>query len=522
MLRNIFSFVCFVLFLAVFNTAAAAGRGTILYVPLDNRPVCLEYSVNSMLAAGWNVETPPEEFIASNEHSGDPDKLYEWLAARAPLANAVIVSSDAMLYGGLVDSRTHHIDRAVLEERAERLVNLKKSGGAPLVYVFATIMRSPKASGAPVEPPYYAEWGSRIFKLGEMDDKLDLKELGRRERRERARLLKEIPQEVRADNAKRRALNIEMTELLLHGVESGDFDYLLIGRDDTAPFSQAHKEARKMGILVSELPKERIRFFAGADQLGMVLLNRAANRLSFEIPMVFAAYGDGRGKKTIPSYEDDTVDISVKEHIHAVGGWPTKYLHRADMVLLVNTPESGVTLEAANPVNNGVVTRQQQRFMKKLAYFAGRQDKPVAVADIAYGNGADNALVKELFRTGMAYGIEAYGGWNTAGNTIGFALSQGLLAPDMTKDGKDNLLNIRYLDDWAYQANVRMKVSSELIWPNHWPNSGLNSEQLVAAENMIAREMMEVAAPVMTEKTVEKYKFNLPWQRMFEVRVAEK
>ena len=119
MLRKLLSFICCILFLTLLNTAGAAGRGTILFVPLDNRPVCLEYSVNSMQAAGWNVETPPEEYIASNHRSGNPDKLYEWLAERAPLANAVIVSSDAMLYGGLVDSRTHHIDREVLKERAE-------------------------------------------------------------------------------------------------------------------------------------------------------------------------------------------------------------------------------------------------------------------------------------------------------------------------------------------------------------------------------------------------------------------
>lgn len=296
MLRRLSAFICFILFLSAFSVAGAAGRGTILFVPLDNRPVCLEYSVNSMAAAGWNVETPPEEYIASNEHSGDPDKLYEWLAERAPLANAVIVSSDALLYGGLVDSRTHHIERDVLEERAHRLVNLKDLGGNPLVYVFTTIMRSPRASAAPVEPPYYAEWGSKIFQLGELEDREDLKEITRRERKELKRLLQEIPAEVRADNMQRRALNIEMTELLLHGVESGDFDYLLIGRDDTAPYSQAHKEARKMDILVRELPKERIRFFAGADQLGMVLLNRAANRLSYEIPFVLPLTVTARAK----------------------------------------------------------------------------------------------------------------------------------------------------------------------------------------------------------------------------------
>ena len=521
MIRKFLAFIFTVLFLSLTADVSAAGKGTILFVPLDNRPVCLEYSVNSMAAAGWNVETPPEEYIASNEHSGNPDKLYEWLAERAPLANAVIVSSDAMLYGGLVDSRTHHIERDVLKARAERLVGLKDLGGDPLVYVFTTIMRSPRASAAPVEPPYYAEWGSRIFQLGELEDREDLKEITRRERKDLKRLLKEIPPEVRADNMQRRALNIEMTELLLHGVESGDFDYLLIGRDDTAPFSQAHKEARKMGILVSELPKERIRFFAGADQLGMVLLNRAANRISYEIPMVYAAYGDGKGKDTIPSYEDDPVDVSVKEHIHAVGGWPTKYLHRADMVLLVNTPSSGVTLEASAPSNNGVAGEQQHRFMRKLDYYQN-QAKPVAVADIAYGNGADNALVKELFAEGKAYELAAYGGWNTAGNTIGFALAQGLLAPDMTVEAKDNLLNIRYLDDWAYQANVRMKVSAELIWPNKWPNSGLNAEQLIAAEKQITKDITEVAAPLMTQQTVDAYRFNLPWQRMFEVRVSQK
>ena len=196
--------------------------------------------------------------------------------------------------------------------------------------------------------------------------------------------------------------------------------------------------------------------------------------------------------------------------------------------LIRNVDEDGVAgwtfgpFETASvPSNDGTVTKQQERFMKKLNYFEDK-GKPVAVADIAYGNGADNALVKELFAHNKAYSVAAYGGWNTAGNTIGFALSQGLLAPDMTEAGRDNLLNIRYLDDWAYQANVRMKVSAELIWPNHWPNSGLNSEQLVAAENLITKEIKNIASPLMTEETVDGYQFNLPWQRMFEVRVAQK
>lgn len=84
--------ICFVLaffviyFLPFTITEASMGRNTLLFVPLDNRPVCLDYAVETMQAAGWNVETPPLEYIASSDHSGNPDKLYEWLAA--PIRNS--------------------------------------------------------------------------------------------------------------------------------------------------------------------------------------------------------------------------------------------------------------------------------------------------------------------------------------------------------------------------------------------------------------------------------------------------
>lgn len=499
---------------------ANMGRNTLLFVPLDNRPVCLDYTVESMKAAGWNVETPPLEYIASNDHSGDPDKLYAWLAERSATANAIVVSSDALIYGGLVDSRTHHLPKETLTARADRLLNLKANGGDPLIYVFTTIMRSPKASSAPVEPAYHAKWGPKLFKLGALEDKLDLKEISRRERKELAALQAEIPQAIQADSAQRRSMNIATTELLLHGVESGDFDYLLIGRDDTAPYSQAHKEARKMDILVRELPKERIRFFSGADQLGMVLLSRAASRVSYEIPMVYVDFAAGKGGETIPTYEDDKIAFSAAEHIHAAGGWPTEKLERADLVLAVNTPLTGVTLEASNPVNDGAISKQTEAFVADVQSYL-HKGKEVAVADVAYGNGADNALVKELFQTGVAEELAAYGGWNTAGNALGFALGQGLLAKDMEVEDRQHLLNVRYLDDWAYQANVRNKTYVELIWPNYWPNSELNTEQVQAAEAVITKDILTLAEPVLGEQ-VKEYTFTLPWKRMFEVEVNKK
>ncbi len=505
--------------LGLSQTALAAGE-TILYVPMDNRPVCLDYTVQSMQAAGWDVQLPPREYIAGANTGGDLEKLFTWLEQNANKAVAVVASGDALLYGGLVASRTHDIPLPVLQQRAERLVQLKSHYGGNRVYIFSTIMRSPKAGSAPTEPAYYSEWGTKIFRLGELEDKLELKQISRRETRELADLRQEIPQEVQQDLYARRANNIRATELLLHGVESGDFDYMLIGRDDTARYSQAHREARNMDILVRELPKERIRFFAGADQLGLLLLARANNRLQYELPLVNVTYAAGRGGATVPSYEDDTVAESAKQHILAAGGFPVPVRKNADVILAVNTPVDGVTLEASSSANTYNVPKETAAFAHKVEDLLAMA-YPVALADVKFGNGADNALVKTLHEKGLAYRLAAYGGWNTAGNSLGFALAQGLLAKQYTKEAHEDLLNVRYLDDWAYQANVRMQTYRQLIWPNYWPNSGLSAEQQAAAEDYITKEIARVSHPYMGN-TASSYSYTLPWDRMFEVKVERK
>lgn len=499
--------------------AGSAVRSTILYVPMDNRPVCLDYTVATMQAAGWDVLTPPAEYLADEERSGDADKLFAWLEENARRSVAVVASSDALLYGGLVASRTHEIPFETLKARAERLIKLKNTHGGQRVYVFTTIMRSPKASAAPVEPAYYAEWGPKIFRMGALEDKLELKKIKRREVKELADLRSTIPQAVREDMYTRRANNIRATELLLHGVESGDFDYMLIGRDDTAAFSQAHREARSMDILVHELPKERIRFFAGADQLGLLLLSRASTRLQYNYPLVNVTYAAGKGGETVPSYEDDTVAESVKQHIYAAGAFPAKLRKYADIVLAVNTPENGVTLESSNAANNYKLSAATGNFTKKIARLLKNGHK-VAVADIKYGNGADNSFVTDLFANGLAYKLAAYSGWNTAGNSIGYALAQGLLDDRYAPGTQEELLTVRYLDDWAYQANVRDNTFRNLIWPNYWPNSGLKDEKLKGAEEYIAREIKKVAGEKIGAE-IDNYTIRLPWKRMFEIGVTK-
>lgn len=500
--------------------AAVKSRGTMVYVPMDTRPVCKDYTVATMKAAGWEVLVPPEELLSSADRDGQPDKLLEWLEQNTPKAVAVVASADALIYGGLVDSRTHHIEPSVLQSRVERLLSLKKKVHSPDIYVFVTIMRSPKASAAPVEPVYYQEWGGKLFRHGALRDKVELQGLSRKENKELQELNRTIPRNVIADYYDRRRTNIRTSELLLHGIESDSFNYLLVGRDDTNPLSQAHKEARYMSSLVSNFSNSKIRFFSGADQLGLVLLTQAANRLTFTTPLVYTEFGNGKGGETVPTYEDDTVAESARQHIFAAGAFPSKNAATADYVLLVNTPYNGKTLEASDAKNNGVADKNTKAFADKVQSYIER-GKKVIVSDSAYGNGADNALVKELFRRGLAYHVAAYGGWNTSGNTLGFALSQGMESPFYEGNAARDLLTVRYLDDWAYQANARMDVYQHVIWPKQMPNSGFTPEQKRIAEAAIKESITKVAEPVMGSVAKE-YDFKLPWSRMFEVQPVKK
>lgn len=82
----------------------ASAKEKILFIPIDNRPVCLGYTVETLKAAGWDIQTPPEEYIAGRNRMGNPDKLFKWLEDNALLATDAVVSSDSLIYGGVGSS----------------------------------------------------------------------------------------------------------------------------------------------------------------------------------------------------------------------------------------------------------------------------------------------------------------------------------------------------------------------------------------------------------------------------------
>ena len=123
-----------------------------------------------------------------------------------------------------------------------------------------------------------------------------------------------------------------------------------------------------------------------------------------------------------------------------------------------------------------------------------------------------NALRDE----GLLFKLYGYAGWNTATNSVGFALGQGVLSVRLPEDDVDRLLLTRYLDDWGYQSNVRTAVTNQLAMlldGGAYLNLGRYEP---AVQLRVTRLLREFAARNLPPYPgVDHLNFYFPWHRMF-------
>ena len=490
------------------------AKGKIIFIPHDNRPISFVQTVESAEGLGYEIVTPPENLLGNRTASGKSDELWQWLFAEIKTADSVVLSADSLIYGSLVDSRKHDLKLEQVLGRADNFSKLKEINPNLRVYVFASVMRSPRSSFGGVEPSYYEQYGPNIFAATALEDKAETVGLTKTEEKELHKLKELVPGAAFSDWLDRRTKNFKVNSKLVAMVKNNDFVYLALGRDDNAPFSQTRKESRLLKEQGANVPISKFQCLAGIDELGMVLLTRAINDLSFKIPLVLVQYADGVGKDTVPTYSDEAIDKSIWQHLFAAGAVPTKYYERADFVLMVNTSYDGRTLEASGADNNYIPKLNTLSFADKVTQEL-KEGRAVAIADISFANGADNALLQELSQRKLLPKLLAYGGWNTANNSAGFVIAQGILAKDKNNQDKNYLLGIRLLDDWAYQANIRQELNSEIVYPHN--GSAVDIEKLKPLLIADGNEKLKIFINnKLSDFKINNAQISFPWNRMFE------
>ncbi|MFT8411832.1 MAG: DUF4127 family protein [Schleiferilactobacillus perolens] len=500
----------------------------IVYIPLDERPCNDEYPLR--LFAGMDdiaVTAPPKTMLGHKKTPANVDSIRRFVLANIGDADALVASTEMLVYGGLLPSRIYPITGTTpdVEAYTRFIKQLKASIPGLRIYLSNLIMRTPRYNSSDEEPDYYGQYGESIFTMAWLQDKEKRQGLTSTEKVKLAGLTVQVPPEYVADYAGRRERNLAINLANIDLVAKGAIDYLVIPQDDSAEYGYtAHDQAIIYPAIKKKRLQTKIAVYPGADESGYSLLARAVQTIRQHQLRVFPVYASSLGKLAIPLYEDRPLCITAESHILASGCQLVAAPQEADIILGVNTPGKQM-IEAFDQLNRPAVTydtfRNLRSFVTELAYYQ-KKKVPIAVADSAYANGGDLELLSLLDTTGLLPRLAAYRGWNTDGNTLGSAIATAVILHGSKTADKQKELWSCILDDGIYQPLVRKETTEEYL-----PTVGANYFDLGSQADQIAqlvsRQIVTQAqeyVPKMAEMQRDtQYKITFPWNRMFEIFV---
>ena len=454
----------------------------IAFIPIDNRPVC--YQLPKQIA---ELERECEIVLPKRELLGDLTKQADFVAITDWLKNLenidiIVCCLDTIAYGGLISSRRNNDRLDTIKQRINTFVDVIKKNNAD-VYAFSSIMRISNNNFNEEEKFYWKDYGKKLFEYSYKLHKTGMAkadEFG-------------IPEEILQDYLQGRKRNFEINKYYIELATQGIFKTLVFSKDDCAKFGLNVQEAKELKKLSKNHPDIYIK--TGADEIPLSLLSRALNR--HKHIKVFPKYLNPDFTNNISKYEDISVKESVEAQLELCGAVVCGNEEDSDMVLLVNnfTEEQG---ELVMNINVPLFSSEL-----KLP------EKPYFIADIMNANGSDNQFAEELLKLKYLKEFYGYAAWNTTGNTLGSVISAALTyfgAKKPNREAFDMLQLTRFLDDWAYQANVRREIR----------DNAENLKNGIVKQKMQKFEERLVKAFALKNIDIE-YKF--PWNRFFETEI---
>ena len=483
----------------------------IVLLPLDERPC--NYRYPQMLFqenAAFSLTVPDVSIMPDKKQAADFEKIRDFLFAACADADCLVVSLEMLLYGGLLPSRLHRLSTETLGMRLKVLQELKARRPSLTIYAIGLIMRCPQYSSADEEPDYWEICGKEMFAFGVCKDK---GETGA----QYDALARQVAPYLDAFTT-RRAVNLRMLERALDYV--GDtIDFMVIPQDDSAPYGWTAIDQRKIRAAVSDKGKMLdCLIYPGADEAGLTLLARYVNSV-VGTPRVAVDYSSCAAPKAIPAFEDRPLGESVKLQLAAAGCLRAGDEFSSDFTLMVNAPASGMVSAADTSDSRSYQTeRSLAEYALKIRDLT-RCGVRVAVADVAYANGADTQLVRMLDSANVAMQVSAYAGWNTSSNTLGTAIAQACLFRACGDSAAHKrFLALRYFEDAGYCAYTRKTVCERDL-----PGLGLNYFDAGERRGKVAHIVAQTIAAHMREimpQVAADYRITqceMPWKRMFEV-----
>ncbi|WP_291425071.1 DUF4127 family protein [Deinococcus sp.] len=224
-------------------------------LPLDSRPATRVLpALIAGLPPGAAPSVPPATLLGNAKTGADPQALAAWIAAQ-PADRPLIVSLDALAYGGLVQSRNSPLDAASAVSNLQPLRDWGQRTGQP-IYAFITLPRQPDATDRP--------------------------------------------------------RNLEVVRQMIAWAAEGVFRELHVTWDDALPGSPAPQE----GAALARTAPENVHIYPGADEVLSMLVARA---IAPETRSARVEYSDPEAARAVMKYEGIPLTQSAVNHAQASG-----------------------------------------------------------------------------------------------------------------------------------------------------------------------------------------------------------
>lgn len=546
----------------------------ILLLPLDERPCNASFPGRLFPADKVQILLPQK--LGHKKEPADFFVLSDFLFEKAKDADALLLSLDMLLYGGLIPSRLHHLKTETLFSRLHLIRELKEKYPALPIYAFATVMRCPAYSSDDEEPDYYERFGSAIHARGALmhralaglttsseaegpvpspagltsaasgegeisapfssdpagttsAEPVSASSLDNEDSQDPEPCLSSDFETCLADYLARRALNKQLSLQALELVKEGILESIVFPQDDSMRFGfpAMDQEEIRRHILTLGLT-ERAMMYPGSDEVALTLLCRLLLKHHGLLPKVYVKYLTDGARSLIPLYEGLPLSATTSYQLHAAGCVTAVTCTEADIVLLETAP-SGSMEEAWSQPSRSPSYFAERNFPEMLSFIKRMRGagKVVTVADNAYANGGDLDLIRILDADHLLMDLQGYAGWNTNANTMGCAIAmgvcaflygeQGLFHDPAAEAKRRNFLISRYLEDACYQADVRQCVT-EKISPLGFDYFFTGEEEGEVRDLILAELQIRIKTELSSlADRIQIRRLTLPWKRMFEI-----
>ncbi|HEU4743060.1 MAG TPA: DUF4127 family protein [Meiothermus sp.] len=488
----------------------------ILLLPCDTRPPTLELPHQLARVAGVEMLSPPLEILNHLNQPGDVAAIADWLRREAAEADVAIVTLETLTLGGMIPARRVSDSPQDALKRLEVLRQLKRENPSLRILAYGVIVRVAHDNDPLEEKPYYGVWGAQLRKVSEWTDRV---ERGA-DRAELGAAIAAVPREILHDWLSTRERNHRVHQAAIRLLGEGVLEHLCLTLDDTTPYGLAARDRRRLEARLDELNLwSKADVYPGADEVAAVLLARALVNASAKPPKVFVRYPSTLAAGAVMLYEDRPLGELVKAHLRAAGCSAASSPESAELILAVNAPVFKQAHRQPDFETVDTAARNLPEFVDRIAedVCAGRN---VAVADVAYANGAEERFTRLLLNSLDVTRLAGYAAWNTAGNTLGSAIASGVCAlygEDPVALAEANLS--RLVDDWLYQSRVRGEVREALDNPSPFDLGDLKPQAEAEIEARISPLVHSLwithFAPRLPGMRLERGPAALAWPRLF-------